>query len=423
MAKIQEPQSTVWRKGMNAVRQVFVLLCLALVVMSPKWALAYTPPALSGAINDTANLLTPAERAQLEARVLAHRSAHGNEIVVFTVPSLGTETIEDVAYSTFNTWKIGRSGKDDGVLLVIAPTERRTRIETGKGVGGAITDLQSKRILSERVGPRLKQGQSFLAIRDGVDSIASLLLGGPLVPDGGTSEPAPVAKPVPLAVPDVAPTSVLVDTSSSVPEAEHARYLASYETRKKEGKAGLAVIVVSPELGTQLPSVAGANLASFTKAWPSTRAIAVATSDGKGLFLYVDSRSETQGRAALDAEVGRWRAALRNAKPEDRAKTLVDGAIAAQNALDVAMPGYWERRMDDGSIAYFMVGGILFVIVFLAWLFNKLGWLEGGGGSSGSSGSGYSGGRSSGGYSSGGSGGGYSGGGGSSGGGGASDSY
>jgi len=65
------------------------------------------------------------------------------------VPSLGGEPIEDIAYTTFNTWKIGQHGADNGVLLVLAPGDRRVRIETGKGVGGALTDLQANDISTE----------------------------------------------------------------------------------------------------------------------------------------------------------------------------------------------------------------------------------------------------------------------------------
>ena len=147
---------------------------LGLVLVEHR-AFAYAPPPLVGAVNDTANLLSKGERDALEARLAAHRKAHGHEVVVFTLATLGGESIEDVSYGAFNTWKVGRKGKDDGVLLVIATGERRTRIETGKGVGGEITDLQSKRILAAsgagspgRQGGRQQQRTDHRGDRDEV---------------------------------------------------------------------------------------------------------------------------------------------------------------------------------------------------------------------------------------------------------------
>jgi hypothetical protein len=106
-----------------------VALALALATLLFGFAAsAFVPPPIQGHITDTAGKLAPAERRRLDAKLEAVRVATGNEIAVFVVPSLGGETMEDVAFTTFNAWKIGQKGADNGVLLVIAPTGRKIRI-------------------------------------------------------------------------------------------------------------------------------------------------------------------------------------------------------------------------------------------------------------------------------------------------------
>lgn len=411
--------------GFRALVSAFWLLVLSLVVLE-RAALAYTPPPIAGAVNDGANVLGADERAKLEARLKAHREAHGHEIVVFTVASLGGESIEDVAYGAFNGWKIGKQGKDNGVLLVIAPNERKTRIETGKGVGGEITDLQSKRILSERVGPRLKEGKFYEGISAGVESIASLLTGGPLVPDGGTETKATETKP--SGQESIPPTSVFVDTTGSFPEGERARFVAAYEARVKAKKAAFAVIVVPDARAAELPSLCGWNAADYQKALPNVMALVVTTRSGKRVVGYAAYGADGPGTKTLPDAMSALSTKMQKERGAAGSETvLVDGLLVALGELDIELPGFWDDREKDGTIVFFIMAAVLLAILFFAWLTAKLGLSSGGGGGGGggsggsscSGGSSYSGGSSS----SGGGGGGYSGGGGSSGGGGASDSY
>ena len=91
--------------------------------------------------------------------------------------SLEGEPIEDVGYQLIQTWKPGQKGKDNGVVLVIATGERRIRIETGKGVGGDLTDLQSNDIIRRRIAPLMRENRVHDAILAGVDGIAEALSG------------------------------------------------------------------------------------------------------------------------------------------------------------------------------------------------------------------------------------------------------
>jgi len=162
-------------------------LLVALLVARP--ARAYVPPPIQGHITDLAGKLSASERDDLEQRLEAVNRASGAEIAVLIVTSLQGETIEDVAYGTFNAWKIGKKDKDNGVLLVIAVAERRVRIETGKGVEGQLTDLQTQDIIQHEIGPALKQDHFYDAIRAGTDAIVAAISGQPQ-PGGGPPGPA-----------------------------------------------------------------------------------------------------------------------------------------------------------------------------------------------------------------------------------------
>lgn len=104
----------------------------------------FVVPKLEGRVTDLAGKLTTSERAAIENDLAAFDRATTNEIAVLVLPSLLGHSIEDAAYATANAWKLGKRGADNGVLLVIAVAERRVRIETGRGIGGALTDLRAQ---------------------------------------------------------------------------------------------------------------------------------------------------------------------------------------------------------------------------------------------------------------------------------------
>ncbi|WP_437814324.1 TPM domain-containing protein [Sorangium sp. So ce1078] len=178
----------------RAVAAAVALVC-ALVVRP---ALAdFTPPQLAGHVVDTAGRLDPSDLRYLDEKLDRIRRQTGFEIVAFVAGSLEGETIEDVAYEAFNAWQLGQRGADNGVLLVIAPSERRVRIETGKGVGGALTDLQSNDIIRQTINPLLQQDRFRDAIDQGTTEIARTLVGG--TPEE-ERRPAPGTHPAPTPV-------------------------------------------------------------------------------------------------------------------------------------------------------------------------------------------------------------------------------
>jgi uncharacterized protein len=145
------------------------------VLLVPRAALAFTPPSPDGAVTDTSGRLTAEDDRVIEAEIASYRSRTGHEIAVLMVGSLGGESVDDVAYTTANKWGVGKKGSDDGVLLVIAPNERKMRIETGKGVGDRLPDLESSHILRDDVGPLLKENRFREAILAGVLRIEAAL--------------------------------------------------------------------------------------------------------------------------------------------------------------------------------------------------------------------------------------------------------
>ncbi len=180
---------------------------VALLLTSPAWAAPYRPPPIAGHVTDSAQKLTPAQIASLDQKLADYRKCSGNHVAVFLAASLEGKTIEDVAYETFNVWKIGEAKKDSGVLLVLAPNERKVRIETGKGVGGSLTDIQSKDILREKVSPRMKADDFFGAADQGTSAIGAAL-GGCTMHAAVTASPPEAPPPNRPAVVDPGPPEV-----------------------------------------------------------------------------------------------------------------------------------------------------------------------------------------------------------------------
>nr|WP_246215965.1 TPM domain-containing protein [Microvirga makkahensis] len=152
-------------------------LPLALLVLFALAALAQSFPALTGRVVDAANLLKPEERSSLEAKLKAHEDKTSDQVVVATIRSLEGTSIEDYANRLFRTWQLGQKKNDNGVLLLVAPAERKVRIEVGYGLEGALTDALSKVIITTAIAPQFQQGDFAGGIDAGTDAILSILTG------------------------------------------------------------------------------------------------------------------------------------------------------------------------------------------------------------------------------------------------------
>ncbi len=158
-------------------RRIFwpVAATLALVA-SVVWA-ALTFPALTGRVVDEAGLLTPAERQGLTDMLAAYEQKTTNQVVVVTLKSLQGTSIEDYGYQLGRHWGIGQKGKDNGALLIVAPNERKVRIEVGYGLEGELTDAASKLIIENIIVPAFKSGQFGPGIVAGTGAILKVLSG------------------------------------------------------------------------------------------------------------------------------------------------------------------------------------------------------------------------------------------------------
>ena len=156
----------------------FLLAGLSVNLASAE-ALMPIPP-LEARVTDLTATLSSAQKAQLEARLAGFESRKGAQIAVLIVPSTQPEEIEQYSIRVVDAWKLGREKPDDGALLLIAKDDRAMRIEVGRGLEGALTDLVSKRIVSDTITPLFRQGDFAGGISAGVEQMIRVVDGEPL---------------------------------------------------------------------------------------------------------------------------------------------------------------------------------------------------------------------------------------------------
>lgn len=134
-----------------------------------------------GHVNDFAGILPKDMSNRLEAKLRTYKTETSNEVSVVTVKTLGGMSVEDYTIRLAKAWGVGNKKKDNGVVFLIAPNDRRCRIEVGYGLEPKLTDIQAKRIIESVVIPKFKQGQMPSGIEAGAESIL-LSLTGKLAP-------------------------------------------------------------------------------------------------------------------------------------------------------------------------------------------------------------------------------------------------
>jgi uncharacterized protein len=159
------------------------LLLLALLLCGTAQAEVDVPP-LKQRVTDLTATLDAAQIQALDARLAAFESVKGSQIAVLLLPTTEPETIEQFSIRVAESWKLGRKGVDDGVLLLIAKDDRDSRIEVGYGLEGALNDATAKRIVAEIITPYFKRSEFYPGIDAGVSAIIKVVEGEPL--------PAPV---------------------------------------------------------------------------------------------------------------------------------------------------------------------------------------------------------------------------------------
>jgi uncharacterized protein len=132
-------------------------------------------PALTGRVVDQANVIPAPSRSAIEAKLDELEQKSGIQLVVATVNSLQGNDIETFANQLFRYWKLGEAKKNNGVLLLVAPKDRKVRIEVGYGLEGTLTDALSNVIITGAIVPRFKANDYAGGIERGVDGIISVL--------------------------------------------------------------------------------------------------------------------------------------------------------------------------------------------------------------------------------------------------------
>jgi uncharacterized protein len=133
-------------------------------------------PKLEGRVVDRASLLSTDQEAALTQELTALQERTGDQMVVVTVPSLGGRPIADYARELGNHWGIGQAERDNGVLFVVAPAERQTRIAVGYGLEPILTEDRTKQIIDEALLPSFREERWHDGIQAGTRAIADVLV-------------------------------------------------------------------------------------------------------------------------------------------------------------------------------------------------------------------------------------------------------
>ncbi len=148
---------------------ITILIIATSALADPKF------PALTGRVVDDAQILSPAAEQQLSAELAQLEAQTGHQMVVATVPDLQGYEIEEFGYQLGRAWALGRKGEDDGAILLVAPKERKVRVEVGYGLEGVLTDALSSVILQTKVLPQFREGRMEQGVVDGAQAIIQQL--------------------------------------------------------------------------------------------------------------------------------------------------------------------------------------------------------------------------------------------------------
>jgi uncharacterized protein len=160
---------------------VVAVWLMSAVSPAPAAAQSLQPvPPLESRVTDLVGALTSAERSSLESKLADFEARKGAQIAVLIVPTTQPEAIEQFSIRVVEAWKLGREKPDDGALLLVAMQDRALRIEVGRGLEGALTDLVANRIIDETITPRFREGDFAGGIASGVERMIAVVDGEPL---------------------------------------------------------------------------------------------------------------------------------------------------------------------------------------------------------------------------------------------------
>lgn len=153
------------------------------------WSAELQLPELTSPVMDEAQLLSNEQRQDLSELARSIYQRQGPQITVLTVTSLQDYPIEEFSIRVAEKWKLGLKEKGNGLLIVIAPTEKKMRIEVGEGIEGEITDYAANKMIREILAPHFRQGDFYGGLRAVMEEIAAQF---------GLSEEGPVVRRAPM---------------------------------------------------------------------------------------------------------------------------------------------------------------------------------------------------------------------------------
>ena len=162
---------------------LFFLSILVFFIEAPVSLAFDVPDKPQSFVNDYTGTLSLENKNSLENKISSFEKQTTNEIAVVIIPSLDGDTVENVAQNIFTKWGIGKKDKNNGVLLLIAMAEHKTRIHTGYGVEGNLTDLATSYIQSEIIAPAFRAGDYYGGINSALDKMIESLNGNNVVPE------------------------------------------------------------------------------------------------------------------------------------------------------------------------------------------------------------------------------------------------
>jgi len=155
---------------------------------APTAAEIVIPPSPAQWATDAAGFLSPAVLETVNARLRAYSESQGHQVLVYIGRTTGGYPIEEFAVKAFASWKVGRKGLDDGLILFIMTEDRKIRIEVGYGLEDKVTDARASRVIDGILVPGLRSGGQNDAVPAAVESLLGFI-SGPVAPVEGPAEP------------------------------------------------------------------------------------------------------------------------------------------------------------------------------------------------------------------------------------------
>jgi len=173
---VTQPHRALLRRGGGLLAAALAVLAIATFAFgSAAFAADLKFPALTGRVVDNAHILSPATTQKLDGELADLEAQTGHQLVVATVPDLQGHEIEDYGYQLGRTWQLGRKGVNDGAILLVAPNDRKVRIEVGYGLEPVLTDALTNVILQQKVLPQFRAGHMEQGVVDGAEAVIAQL--------------------------------------------------------------------------------------------------------------------------------------------------------------------------------------------------------------------------------------------------------